>query len=75
MTKKHDEERSSREEAFEVGFFRPEDAEGIVSLFRTVYGDDYPIRIFTIRRPSLLPMKKSVIIPLLPAPPRGKSWV
>jgi hypothetical protein len=46
MTKKHDENKSSREEAFEVGFFRPEDAEGIISLFHTVYGDHYPIRMF-----------------------------
>jgi len=33
-------------EAFSVGDFRPEDAEGIVELFRTVYGDHYPIRLF-----------------------------
>ncbi|PKN05764.1 MAG: hypothetical protein CVU74_00065 [Deltaproteobacteria bacterium HGW-Deltaproteobacteria-9] len=33
-------------ENFEVGYFRPEDAEGIVSLFRAVYGEDYPIRLF-----------------------------
>lgn len=32
--------------AFSVGDFRPEDAEGIVSLFRAVYGDSYPIRLF-----------------------------
>lgn len=31
---------------FEVGYFRPEDAEGIVSLFKAVYGDGYPIRLF-----------------------------
>jgi hypothetical protein len=32
--------------AFSVVDFRPEDAEGIVSLFRAVYGDSYPIRLF-----------------------------
>jgi hypothetical protein len=31
---------------FEIGFFRPEDAEGIASLFRSVYGEGYPIRVF-----------------------------
>ncbi len=31
---------------FEIGYFRPEDAEGIVSLFKAVYGDGYPIRLF-----------------------------
>ena len=46
MTEKQDEEKSPREEDFEVGFFRPEDAEGIVALFHTVYGDHYPIRMF-----------------------------
>ena len=41
----NDEEKTSPEE-FEVGLFRPEDAEGIVSLFRSVYGEGYPIRMF-----------------------------
>ncbi len=31
---------------FVVDAFRPEDAAGIVSLFRAVYGEGYPIRIF-----------------------------
>jgi len=31
---------------FEVGPFRPEDAPGIVNLFRSVYGEGYPIRVF-----------------------------
>ena len=31
---------------FEVGPFRPADAQGIVQLFRSVYGEGYPIRVF-----------------------------
>ena len=31
---------------FQVDFFRPEDAEGIIQLFRAVYGEAYPIKIF-----------------------------
>lgn len=31
---------------FEVGSFRPEDAEGVAALFRAVYGEAYPVRIF-----------------------------
>lgn len=31
---------------FEVGPFKPEDAQGIVELFRAVYGEGYPIRVF-----------------------------
>lgn len=33
-------------EPFTVGIFRPEDAVGIVRLFRDVYGEGYPIRLF-----------------------------
>ncbi|HMK35940.1 MAG TPA: hypothetical protein VK463_12780 [Desulfomonilaceae bacterium] len=33
-------------EDIEIGFFRPEDAEGIVALFRSVYGEGYPVRLF-----------------------------
>jgi len=31
---------------FEVDLFRPEDAEGVARLFRTVYGEGYPIQKF-----------------------------
>jgi hypothetical protein len=31
---------------FEVGLFRPEDADGVARLFRSVHGEDYPIKIF-----------------------------
>ena len=34
------------QEPFTVGYFRPEDAEGIVCLFHAVHGDGYPIRLF-----------------------------
>jgi hypothetical protein len=30
----------------EIGEFRPEDAEGIAHLFRAVYGEGYPIKVF-----------------------------
>lgn len=32
--------------SFFIDTFRPEDAEGIVRLFRSVYGEGYPIRLF-----------------------------
>jgi len=38
-------ERSTPEDVV-VDSFRPEDAEGIVRLFRAVYGEHYPIRLF-----------------------------
>jgi hypothetical protein len=33
-------------ESFEVGLFRSEDAEGVGRLFRSVHGDEYPIKLF-----------------------------
>ena len=33
------------EDKVEVGAFRPEDAPGVAALFRTVYGEGYPVRI------------------------------
>ncbi|MFH0822838.1 MAG: hypothetical protein V2B18_08800 [Pseudomonadota bacterium] len=32
--------------SFEVGLFRPDDAEGVAQLFRTVHGEEYPIKLF-----------------------------
>ena len=32
--------------SFQVDIFQPQDAEGITQLFRAVYGDGYPIKIF-----------------------------
>jgi hypothetical protein len=29
---------------FDIGIMRPEDVRGVVELFRTVYGDGYPIK-------------------------------
>jgi hypothetical protein len=34
------------QEPFTVGHFQPEDADGMVRLFRAVYGEGYPIRLF-----------------------------
>jgi len=39
-------------QSFEIDLFRPEDAEGVARLFRTVYGEGYPIQKFI--RPELL---------------------
>ncbi len=46
MMKEQDKAMPSGQEAFEVGYFRPEDAEGIVRLFQAVYGEHYPVRLF-----------------------------
>jgi len=46
MTQKDGKEALPEVEPFYVDEFRPEDAEGIVCLFRAVYGEGYPIRLF-----------------------------
>jgi len=45
---KNDEDKAmyQEREPFTVGSFRPDDADGIVDLFRAVYGEGYPIRLF-----------------------------
>jgi hypothetical protein len=46
MDKKKKEKTETSEESFEVGCFRPEDADGMVRLFHAVYGAHYPIKLF-----------------------------
>ena len=43
ITKK---QTTDSEEQIEVDLFRPADAQGIVELFRAVYGEGYPIKVF-----------------------------
>jgi hypothetical protein len=42
----HEKEMLAGQEGLTVDYFRPADAEGIVRLFRSVYGEHYPIRLF-----------------------------
>jgi GNAT superfamily N-acetyltransferase len=37
---------SVRDQHIDIDYFRPEDAESIAALFRAVYGDGYPIKIY-----------------------------
>ena len=46
MKQGHNGEEPRRQESFQVDYFKPTDAVGIVNLFHAVYGDDYPIRLF-----------------------------
>ena len=46
MEKQDDERTLVPEEQIEVDLFRPADAKGIVDLFRAVYGEGYPIKVF-----------------------------
>ena len=42
-------------EKLTVGFFRPEDAEGIAKLFTEIYGDSYPAKIVYNPDPNRCP--------------------
>jgi hypothetical protein len=44
-TRKH-ESCNGMKRSFEIGLLRPEDADGVSQLFRSVHGEDYPIKIF-----------------------------
>jgi hypothetical protein len=46
MVRKIQNSSERTEKSFEVGLFRPIDAEGVTRLFQSVHGDDYPIKIF-----------------------------
>lgn len=46
MEREGEEKNAPMDDDFTVGYFRREDAPGIVELFRSVYGDQYPIRVF-----------------------------
>lgn len=46
MNENQSENNATSEESIEVGPFRPKDAEGITALFRSVYGEGYPVRVF-----------------------------
>ena len=46
MDTRTDESCNGMKRSFEVGLLRPEDAEGVAHLFRSVHGEDYPIKIF-----------------------------
>lgn len=46
MNHKEEMKKPQQQEPFFVDEFRPQDAEGLVSLFHCVYGDGYPIRLF-----------------------------
>ena len=46
MNDKNNDDAGNTPEKFEVGHFRPVDAQGIVQLFHAVYGEGYPIRLF-----------------------------
>ncbi len=60
---------------FSVERFRPEDAEGIVALFRTVYGKQYPIQLFYDPAAIVLANEKGRYYSIVARSPAGQVVV
>ncbi len=58
--------------AFYIDTFRPEDADGIVSLFRSVYGDGYPIKLFYDREAIIAANRDGSYISIVARTPDGE---
>ena len=58
--------------AFYIDTFRPEDAEGIVRLFRSVYGEGYPIRLFYDREAIIAANREGSYISIVARTPDGE---
>ena len=65
-------ERLKGEETIEVGAFRRQDAPGVAALFRTVYGDGYPIRIVYDAAKLIDACESGENIPIVARNERGK---
>jgi len=59
-------------EAFSVDDFHPEDAEGIVELFRAVYEDSYPVRLFYNPREITVANREGSAYSIVARTPAGK---
>lgn len=64
-------DRSNGQNDFTVRAFRPEDAEGIVRLFLSVYGEGYPIKLFYDSRALTLANEEGRYLSIVAARPDG----
>ena len=60
------------QKSFSVGAFRPEDAQGIASLFSSVYGDNYPVRLFYDPESIIAANQEGSIYSIVARTPWGK---
>jgi hypothetical protein len=56
---------------FIVDAFRPPDAEGVTRLFRTVYGDGYPVKLVYDPQELIQAFEKGENIPIVARTPKG----
>ena len=63
---------SPSDRPFTVGRFRPEDAEGLVELFRAVYGEHYPIRLFYDPKAIILANQEGRYYSIMARTPSGQ---
>ncbi len=60
------------QKSFSTGAFRPEDAQGIASLFSSVYGDNYPVRLFYDPQSIIAANQEGSIYSIVARTPWGK---
>ena len=60
------------QKSFSAGAFRPEDAQGIASLFSSVYGDNYPVRLFYDPESIIAANQEGSIYSIVARTPWGK---
>jgi hypothetical protein len=58
-------------QVWDVDLFRPEDAEGVVSVFRSVYGDGYPVKTYLESRLLIEENAARRVISSVARTPRG----
>ncbi|ACL01884.1 conserved hypothetical protein [Desulfatibacillum aliphaticivorans] len=58
-------EKQSQETSFTVGLFQPEDAPGVGDLFRAVYGEGYPVKLYYNPNELREAFKKKEVLPFV----------
>jgi len=64
--------KGQEQKSFSAGAFRPEDAQGIASLFSSVYGDNYPVRLFYDPESIIAANQEGSIYSIVARTPWGK---
>jgi hypothetical protein len=56
----------------EIGLFRPQDAVGVAALFRAVYGEGYPVKVYYQPDQLIAAVERGDVIQVVARTPRGE---
>ncbi|MFH1033540.1 MAG: hypothetical protein V1806_03455 [Pseudomonadota bacterium] len=56
----------------EIGLFRPQDAAGVAALFRAVYGEGYPVKVYYQPDQLIAAVERGDVIQVVARTPRGE---